>query len=568
MATINPTDAPVVELSVANNAAARLLPGGIFKHIFVDGKVAAGDGLGGGIFMWDVANVTADNDGTILAPSAGGVGRWKSLLLSQASSVNFLQSGAGAVARPVQDDLLDQRVSVLRFATPAQVADYRAGTSTLDMAAAFQAAANASTNIYFPPTAGCKCTAAIAMQNNGKAYGAGKYATRINFWGSDGFTFPTASGGNTVSDMSLYGYTAGGAVDAKTKKGVALNGTAGSHIIGASISNLYLRGWADAVYCAYVNESVYANLETLLCINCIHSFGQCLTNFIAECVLVATGGNASLKLEKDVAVRSEGWTVSNSMMFGGTFGITTDGTLSLRVSNSVIDGITDKGLDLTNPGSSSIIGNWISAANYGVYFADLGVPVDIGSKVIGNDILCSAQNAKNVYVGTNVSGVKVLGNDLIGTGAGGTERLVFVNGSGVLVKDNDFTKASANSSVFINGPGCFVGDSTGSNTAVYNAGASDPTQTVSGAAYAVLATDTEIIANRAGTVTLTLPDPTVSNRKPLMVRTIQAQTVISASANVVPRAGGAAAAAILAAVAGNWAMLQSDGTNWQITAGS
>lgn len=103
MPTINPSDAPIVELSVANNAAARLLPGGIFKHIFVDGKVAAGDGLGGGIFLWNAADVSADNDGTVLAPAAGGIGRWNSLLLSQASSINFLQFGVGAVPRTVQN---------------------------------------------------------------------------------------------------------------------------------------------------------------------------------------------------------------------------------------------------------------------------------------------------------------------------------------------------------------------------------------------------------------------------------------------------------------------------------
>jgi hypothetical protein len=50
----------------------------------------------------------------------------------------------------------------------------------------------------------------------------------------------------------------------------------------------------------------------------------------------------------------------------------------------------------------------------------------------------------------------------------------------------------------------------------------------------------------------------------LMVRTIQAQTVVSASSDVVPVAGGAAGTAILAATAGKWALLQSDGTNWQI----
>jgi len=40
---------------------------------------------------------------------------------------------------------------------------------------------------------------------------------------------------------------------------------------------------------------------------------------------------------------------------------------------------------------------------------------------------------------------------------------------------------------------------------------------------------------------------------------------VSASSNVVSRAGGAAGTAILDNVAGNWATIVSDGTNWVTT---
>ena len=53
-----------------------------------------------------------------------------------------------------------------------------------------------------------------------------------------------------------------------------------------------------------------------------------------------------------------------------------------------------------------------------------------------------------------------------------------------------------------------------------------------------------------------------------MIKTIQAQTVVSASSNVVPLVGGAAGTAILAATAGKWATLVSDGTNWVIMQGN
>ncbi len=87
-----------------------------------------------------------------------------------------------------------------------------------------------------------------------------------------------------------------------------------------------------------------------------------------------------------------------------------------------------------------------------------------------------------------------------------------------------------------------------------------------GSTYTVAATDYFINANRAGTITLTLG--TATNGRIIKVRTIQAQTVVSASSNVVPLAGGSAGTAILAGTAGKWAELMGDGSNWQVIAGN
>jgi hypothetical protein len=82
--------------------------------------------------------------------------------------------------------------------------------------------------------------------------------------------------------------------------------------------------------------------------------------------------------------------------------------------------------------------------------------------------------------------------------------------------------------------------------------------------YSVAADVVSIISNRGASNTLTLPDATTNTGRILIIRTIQAFSVVSASSNVVPRIGGAASTAILPATDGAWAMIQSDGTNWQI----
>ena len=73
------------------------------------------------------------------------------------------------------------------------------------------------------------------------------------------------------------------------------------------------------------------------------------------------------------------------------------------------------------------------------------------------------------------------------------------------------------------------------------------------------------INNKSGsTCTVTLPAASAFPGGYLTFQNYQAQTLVSASSNVVPQAGGAAGTAILLAVAGNWATMVSDGTNWVI----
>jgi hypothetical protein len=86
--------------------------------------------------------------------------------------------------------------------------------------------------------------------------------------------------------------------------------------------------------------------------------------------------------------------------------------------------------------------------------------------------------------------------------------------------------------------------------------------------FTVAVTENDIISNRAGTNTATLPAAASFIGREIYLRTITAQTVVSASSNVVPLIGGSAGTAILAATAGKWARLKSDGTNWQIMAGN
>jgi hypothetical protein len=84
--------------------------------------------------------------------------------------------------------------------------------------------------------------------------------------------------------------------------------------------------------------------------------------------------------------------------------------------------------------------------------------------------------------------------------------------------------------------------------------------------FTVAAGETWLINNKSGSsCTVTLPTPSAITGRMLHFQNYQAQTLVSASSNVVPLAGGSATTAILQAVAGANTTLISDGTSWIMT---
>jgi len=83
--------------------------------------------------------------------------------------------------------------------------------------------------------------------------------------------------------------------------------------------------------------------------------------------------------------------------------------------------------------------------------------------------------------------------------------------------------------------------------------------------FTVAANETWLINNKSGsTCTVTLPSASLYSGRYLTFKNLQAQTLVSASSNVVLIDSAAAGTAILLAVVGNWATMVSDGTNWVI----
>jgi hypothetical protein len=86
--------------------------------------------------------------------------------------------------------------------------------------------------------------------------------------------------------------------------------------------------------------------------------------------------------------------------------------------------------------------------------------------------------------------------------------------------------------------------------------------------FSVASTDNWIIVSHGATATVTLPTASSWTGREIMIKTIQAQAVVSDTSNVIPLIGGGTSTAILSATAGKWATLVSNGSNWVIMAGN
>lgn len=164
-----------------------------------------------------------------------------------------------------------------------------------------------------------------------------------------------------------------------------------------------------------------------------------------------------------------------------------------------------------------------------------------------------------LYYKDNSGNLQVIGWKTVPVSAGGTGltstptsgQVAIGNGSGFTLS----TLTAGNGIDITNGAGSITIARSGASVS------SAPVTATSN--YTVATTDTWIINNKTGSsLTVTLPAAASYTGRELTIQNYQAQTVISASSNVVYIGGGAAGTAILAASVGDSATLVSDGTNW------
>lgn len=169
---------------------------------------------------------------------------------------------------------------------------------------------------------------------------------------------------------------------------------------------------------------------------------------------------------------------------------------------------------------------------------------------LGTNISLNRPSLFSSYAAPGANGGAALGQATLGwSGA------FFSSGAALNFNNGNYTVTHASGKL------TFSGDVAISGSQIVGTG-----PVTKNADFTLAATESSVIVTKGSSCTATLGTATAGRR--VRIKTTVAFTTISASSNVVPRAGGAAGTAILAAVAGSWAELEGDGTNWIIMSGA
>lgn len=242
----------------------------------------------------------------------------------------------------------------------------------------------------------------------------------------------------------------------------------------------------------------------------------------------------------------------------------TSGNVTLTVANGATDearrmfvvatGTPGTARDVIVPNTSKlyIVKNEANAAVTFKVSGQTGVVVPVNRAMVlrvdGTDVVSAMDYTSSLTLGAAL-GVSSGGTGVTGTPTNG--QLLIGNGTG-------FALATLTA-----GPGVIVANGAGSVTVSRSGEIYGSAPVTAIADYTVAANVSYIINNKTGSsLVLTLPTPASFTGRELTVQNYQNQAVVSASSNVVPRAGGAAGTSILDGVAGNWTTLVSDGTSW------
>jgi len=360
--------------------------------------------------------------------------------------IGWIRAATSAVATTLQKWMGWQEINAFEFMTAAQIADFQAGTMTLDLAVPLQAWATACASQGLVGRLGkgtgrTGTTITVAATTALRGHGA---LSRVAGWGCDAFTVTGDLA--SITDMGIFGYTAVGVADPKTNSGINCAGTNGTHINTFTGRNLYMQGWQQCVNWAYTWSSVLDNVTTVNCTYSLRLFGQSVNNAVSDSRLTANGGQASIVTRNDSGTQGEGLMVTNTLLSSGQYGVDSDGWLSMGLYNCVVDLIANIAFNFTAQVSGfTFDGPWVYSVNRCFNFVALGAPAATEASIrVG---YCTTTGSDSTFIwGANNQGLTLFGSCFNKAAAGGYP--IFLQGTRVSISGISIRNSSGNPAIY------------------------------------------------------------------------------------------------------------------------
>lgn len=507
-----------------------------------------------------------------------------------ASLVNFTPAGTGAVTRTVQSKERDI-VSLLDL---AGVDPTGATSSAAGISAAWAIGNAGGPRIYGPKGQYLVDQTLSAITGQFEFVGDGAQQTEfVHNPSVDGDCILLSNGASLCTHVKLYGFSVKTTDTTHTKKAIHIKDGSvchlediyvygnGAGVVGSPAPGLYYSGGTGSVALqidgrekiSIEHYELIADLPILIGANPNSAATNCEDSDSCSFVDGYLLGNGNYNFTVLAGHGVQNLVLRDNNFVGGTGGFflndsrvaPTVSTHDINIENTRCEQCTDAngyGANLTFLNTSAP--GPINFKNFEVDSTSQGVKITLGGRVEFNSTTMATAAGKNALLFTPYAVDSTVKFTNCYWQPSSVVTLTSMTASIIEAWNTSLNQAPATATYVYTVAGTLVNVATVTANSFFSL----VPRTGTSATDTITQADTSFIANRAGTITLTLETASAVPGRILIVRTIQAQAVVSAGSNVVPLVGGAAGTAILAATAGKWAMLQSDGANWQIMMGN
>jgi parallel beta-helix repeat protein len=224
----------------------------------------------------------------------------------------------------------------------------------------------------------------------------------------------------------------------RTKTGITYLGSNSRPLGYETLSNLKLWGWNTALKLIYVTSSQVSNVDTTFSYTGLNIQGQSTNNDFSNCQFSNYGNNQTtviIQRDDNLDLSPEGNTISHSLIFGGNKGIELNYSFASEISDSIIDGWTQKGVSILGRRDNSLSNNWIGCSSRADP-SSIAVEVYSDSTNIRGNTLSAYNRSIYVYLSNNCL---ITANSLIGTAL---SDIYFKDNTGGSISNNVFSASS------------------------------------------------------------------------------------------------------------------------------